>query len=198
MLHLVTFTFDAIVRETRHSAFSAHAPPQLKRDESANGRTGSFQRSRNFLDAFMRKSHYFWVALVVADTAVQASRTNDMSDAHADALRISALVFTVLFDVEILLRLASALPDWKAFFRSPRNRLDAFLALVTTILRIPPVTSSIAYPWSVPRSYAIYGPADVTVTQVERLRAYEILPCITGDTQDAPSARKSFKIPVQH
>lgn len=127
----------------------------------------------------MRKSHYFWVALVVADTAVQASRTNDMSDAHADALRISALVFTVLFDVEIVLRLAAALPDWKSFFRSPRNRLDAFLALVTTILRIPPVTSSIAYPWSGPFDDCMFYMVVLTwlscrLSVFERMRFYRV------------------------
>ena len=54
---------------------------------------------------------------------------------------------TVLFDVELIIRAAGMLPDWRSFFRKGQNWLDLVLAIGSTILLIPVVHNSGAYPW---------------------------------------------------
>lgn len=58
------------------------------------------------------------------------------------------LAFTLAFDVEIVVRIIGHLPDWKAFFTSGyHNTFDLVLAVVTTIIQIPPIPSTNVYDW---------------------------------------------------
>lgn len=57
------------------------------------------------------------------------------------------LYFTLAFDLEILIRFFVALPDWRRFLHSGANNVDAFLAVMTSIIQIPGIRDSSAYPW---------------------------------------------------
>lgn len=55
--------------------------------------------------------------------------------------------FTIAFDFEIVVRFLAAFPDWRAYFESPANNFDMFLALTTSVIQIPPIHASHVYPW---------------------------------------------------
>lgn len=52
------------------------------------------------------------------------------------------------FDVEIIVRIVGHLPDWKGFFASGfHNQVDLGLAIITTVIQIPPIPSTTVYEW---------------------------------------------------
>lgn len=54
---------------------------------------------------------------------------------------------TVVFDIEILWRFIATSPQWRNFIRKKRNIADLVLALVCTIIIIPPIPNTEAYKW---------------------------------------------------
>ena len=90
---------------------------------------------------------WFWVILALTSLTIQATRTVDPGPIHRQLLNSGELAITIAFDVEIIVRFATDLPDWRDFFRKGRNRLDLILAIGSTIIQIPPVRSSQVYPW---------------------------------------------------
>jgi voltage-dependent calcium channel len=90
---------------------------------------------------------WFWVALALTSLTIQATRTVDPGPVHSRLLNTGELVITIAFDVEIIVRFASCLPDWRDFSREGRNWLDLILAIGSTVIQIPPIRSSSAYPW---------------------------------------------------
>lgn len=57
------------------------------------------------------------------------------------------IAFALVWDVEIIIRMAAYAPDWRAFIKSGRNDFDLFLALGCSIIQIPPIRNSTVYPW---------------------------------------------------
>lgn len=58
------------------------------------------------------------------------------------------LAFTLAFDLEIIVRIVGHLPDWKGFFSSGyHNSFDLILAIITTVIQIPPIPSTVVYSW---------------------------------------------------
>ena len=55
--------------------------------------------------------------------------------------------FSVAFDVEIILRFLTTLPEWKAFFLNPRNDFDLALAVVSSIIQVPVILTGEAHGW---------------------------------------------------
>lgn len=54
-------------------------------------------------------------------------------------------VITIVLLVEILLRIAA---DWRNFAKHPRNWVDLFIAVITTIIQAPPIhKSGQTYAW---------------------------------------------------
>ena len=102
---------------------------------------------RNKLKDHYQMTKWFWVILALVSLTIQATRTVDPGPIHGKLLNSGELAITIAFDVEIVLRFATYLPDWRDFFRKGRNWLDLILAIGSTIIQIPPVRSSEAYPW---------------------------------------------------
>ncbi|KAJ7078435.1 Ion transport protein-domain-containing protein [Mycena belliarum] len=162
---VITNTFSAIRAETKKSAFGATTlePPSDVHDDdgwSLAGRPAP-QRS-NLAAAIVRYTHWLFVALALASLALQATRTPNISAGQERLLFRAELVITAAFDVEILLRILAALPDWRAFLgvtavkraeraegvRGPgQNWLDLGLAVGTSVIQIPAVQRSAVYPW---------------------------------------------------
>lgn len=98
----------------------------------------------------MRKAYeatrLVWVAAVVADIGLQASRTFNMSEAASLMLLQIELYFTLAFDVEIVIRAVAALPEWRTL-REKENAADITLAVLTSLIQIPAIRNSDAYPW---------------------------------------------------
>ena len=102
---------------------------------------------RNKLKDYYQITKWFWVALALASLTIQATRTVDPGPVHSKLLNTGELAITLAFDVEIIVRLASYLPDWREFVREGRNWLDLILAIGSTVIQIPPIRGSSAYPW---------------------------------------------------
>lgn len=56
-------------------------------------------------------------------------------------------MLTIAFDIEIAIRIVAHLPDWRGFFVQGNNYLDLVLAIGSTLIQIPVVHNSPAYPW---------------------------------------------------
>lgn len=88
-----------------------------------------------------------WVALALASLVLQATRTAEMSDLHNSVLNQGELVLTIVFDIEIVVRVLAHLPDWRSFFKRGQNLLDLILALGSSIIQIPAIHNSGVYSW---------------------------------------------------
>ena len=71
----------------------------------------------------------------------------DISPLHAEILDKGELALTIMFDVEIVIRVLAYLPDWRKFFYRGQNVLDMFLAIGSSVIQIPAIHQSSVYPW---------------------------------------------------
>lgn len=99
-----------------------------------------------FLRKAYKATHLIWVAAIVADIGFQASRRFDMTLAQDTMLKNAELYFTLAFDVEIIIRAVAALPEWRTLWE-PANAADIVLAVLTSVIQIPVIRDSDAYPW---------------------------------------------------
>lgn len=108
------------------------------------------------------KTQLFWVALVLASVVIQATQRQGedpkYEDIRSEQLEVTCtrsdilleyleLGLTIAFDVELIIRFIPFTPDWMDFFKSGRNSTDTALALATTVIQIPFIRNSEAYPW---------------------------------------------------
>lgn len=93
------------------------------------------------------RTRLVWVALALVSLAVQASRRFDMTPSQLSLLTSLELYFTIGFDVEILIRIFASLPNWRTLGSRRQDLADITLAVVTTIIQIPVIQASEAYPW---------------------------------------------------
>ena len=56
-------------------------------------------------------------------------------------------VATVIFDIEIVIRVVISFPDWRTFFRKKTNCFDLFLVIATSVIQIPAIHDSSVYGW---------------------------------------------------
>ena len=56
-------------------------------------------------------------------------------------------MLTIVFDIEIFVRVLAYLPDWRGFLGRGQNWLDLILAVGSTVIQIPVVHNSSVYPW---------------------------------------------------
>lgn len=150
LIAVITSSFQVIREESKSSAFTGDhdwvPPPQ---DEP-------FRRIPN-LQRYYKMSQAFWVLIIAFGLICQAFRSSEMSDDRERLIDVAETVVTIFLDVDMVLRI---LVNSRDFHRSWRNLFDLLLAFVTSIILIPPVRSSKAYPW-------------LTVFQI--LRAYRVV-----------------------
>ncbi|KAF7334437.1 hypothetical protein MVEN_02273100 [Mycena venus] len=178
---VITNTFSAIRAETKKSAFGATnlTSPLAEHDDDddgwASGRPPQKQAStRNPAALVIAYTRWFFVALALTSLALQATRTPNITPQQEHVLYLSELAITVAFDIEILLRLIAALPDWRSFFGfggrggagglglggggaekrkksgvpgPGQNWLDTALAIGCTVIQVPAIQRSAVYPW---------------------------------------------------
>ena len=56
-------------------------------------------------------------------------------------------MLTIVFDLEIVLRIAACFPEWRAFFWKGQNVLDLVLCVGSSVIQIPAVRDSEVYSW---------------------------------------------------
>ncbi|KAI8976389.1 Ion transport protein-domain-containing protein [Trametes punicea] len=146
---VITNTFSAIRSDTKKSAFGA-APLAPVVDETEGGWSvvdGRRVAGRNRIREIYESIRWCWVGFALASVVLQATRTVDMSPMHAEILDKGELALTIMFDIEIVIRVAAYLPDWRKFFYRGQNVLDLVLAIGSSIIQIPAIHNSKAYPW---------------------------------------------------
>ncbi|KAK7696443.1 hypothetical protein QCA50_001100 [Cerrena zonata] len=146
---VITNTFSAIRKDTQRSAFGA-APLAPSIDENDEGWAvvdGRRIAKSNRVKDVYESVRWCWVALALASLVLQATRKVEIGATHQEVLDKGELVLTIVFDVEIFIRILAHLPDWRSFFYHGQNWLDLVLAIGSTIIQIPVIHNSTAYPW---------------------------------------------------
>ena len=116
-------------------------------EEGWSGVDGRRVAGRNWVRDIYENIRWCWVGFALASVILQVMRTVDMSALHAEVLDKGELALTIMFDVEIVIRVLAYLPDWRKFFYRGQNVLDLILAIGSSIIQIPAIHESSVYPW---------------------------------------------------
>ena len=133
LIAVITSSFQVIREESKTSAFTAE-----ERNDTLEPEEHPFKR-QSPLKKLYKKSNPFWIAVIVFGLVCQSLRTSYMSHKKEIFVNMSETIVTVVLLVEIIIRLAV---DWRNFFYKPRNVVDFFLAIITTIIQIPKIHDS--------------------------------------------------------
>ena len=133
LIAVITSSFQVIREESKTSAFTAE-----ERDDVLEPEEHPLKRV-NPLKKLYKKSTPFWIAVIVFGLICQCLRTANMSPVHQRFVDVSETVVTIVLLLEIIIRLVV---DWRSFFFKPRNAVDFFLAIITTIIQIPQIHDS--------------------------------------------------------
>lgn len=151
LIAVITSSFQVIREESKGSAFTSDHQSFTPPD--ADGRT----RKSSALQRIVEKTKLFFTLVIVFGLICQACRSARMPTSREKFINGAEVAVTVLLDFEIVARLAA---NWRSFHRSWGNLFDLALAIITTIIILPPIRYSTAYWW-------------LTVFQI--VRAYRIV-----------------------
>lgn len=162
LIAVITSSFQVIREESRTSAFTAkeeHDPEREpeSEDEQPNPRVSTLKQ-------YYEKTEWIWLAVITFGLIVQCFRSASMGPARLGFINASELGVTLILLFEIVFRFIA---DWRHFFRSKRNDVDLFLAVITTIVQIPGIRNSgQAYAWltffQIVRIYRVVLAVDIT------------------------------------
>ncbi|ODA76644.1 hypothetical protein RJ55_07915 [Drechmeria coniospora] len=138
LIAVITSSFQVIREESKSSAFTADPEPFVQDIPEARSRNPSK------LQQLYDKTSILWVFVITFGLLCQAFRSARMSQSRETFINMAEVTVTIALDIEIIIRIAA---NWHGFHRSWRNIFDLFLALVTTIILIPPIRYSPSYPW---------------------------------------------------
>lgn len=139
LIAVITSSFQVIREEGRASAFAAHVKGMLQTKETA------IPKRRSKMKALFDKTYWFWIAVIAYGLLCEAFRSSTMSPDRGRFIDNSEVVVTFILLVEIIMRFAV---DWRGFFQENKNWFDLALAIITTIILIPPIMNSgQAYAW---------------------------------------------------
>ncbi|POR35383.1 Calcium-channel protein cch1 [Tolypocladium paradoxum] len=138
LIAVITSSFQVIREESKSSAFTADPEPfaQVVPDERL--------RRPSALQQLYDKTSIFWVIVITFALLCQAFRSAAMSQSRETFINVAEVIATIVLDMEIAIRFAA---NWKRFHRSWRNLFDLGLAVITTVILIPPIRHSRAYAW---------------------------------------------------
>ncbi|KKK17638.1 hypothetical protein P175DRAFT_0431647 [Aspergillus ochraceoroseus IBT 24754] len=132
LVAVITHSFQVIREESKRSAFA----PQLIED---NDEEVLSSRKISTLKRFYDKTRWLWIAIIILDLVVQGLRSSDMSPRREKGIEQTETVITLIFLFEIIIRFAS---DWRKFHTKRANWADLLLAVITSIIQIPPIKNS--------------------------------------------------------
>ncbi|KAH7218206.1 Ion transport protein-domain-containing protein [Fusarium oxysporum] len=138
LIAVITSSFQVIREESKASAFtvSQESPVQARSDERIR-RTSSLQR-------IFHKTRAVWILIITFGLLCQACRSATMSARRERFINTAEIIVTILLDIEMIFRIAT---DWNYFHKSWRNLFDLGLAIITSIILIPPIRYTRAYWW---------------------------------------------------
>lgn len=138
LIAVITSSFQVIREESKSSAFTAQEEKSATASEEAEA------RPKPPLQRYYENGKLFWVVVITFDLVAQALRSSDMGQDRKTFIDVTQIVATVLLDVDMIARI---LVNRRDFHRSWQNVFDLGLAVITTIILIPPIWKSRAYPW---------------------------------------------------
>lgn len=127
-----------------------------------------FKRGRTLIRSIYQRTHLIWVAVILVDISFQASKTYNMSGFYANLLDRLELYFTIALDVEIIIRVFGLLPEWGTIFEGV-NLADLALAIITSLIQIPIIKHSSAYPWLTAFQIARFYRVILAIPRMKRL-----------------------------
>ncbi|KAI8139587.1 Ion transport protein-domain-containing protein [Fennellomyces sp. T-0311] len=135
--------FAKVREDNQHSAFTSSKKKPVLADAAEGWSIGQGNRNQKrrstLLADLVKITRPFWILMVIADLIIMGFKNNDMTDDQLAIIDRAELGFSLAFLVEIIIRFASYWPRWRPFFESKANRMDLFIAIVTCIIRIPPI-----------------------------------------------------------
>ncbi|KAH6854398.1 Ion transport protein-domain-containing protein [Chaetomium sp. MPI-CAGE-AT-0009] len=134
LIAVITSSFQVIREESKASAFTADDEPSLFQTNMEK-----IPRRQSALQRIAKKTSWVWVVVIAYGLFCQSLRSATMSQNRENFINASEIVVTSLLDVEILLRF---LLSPRRFHHKPRNLVDLGLAVITTIILIPPIRNS--------------------------------------------------------
>jgi voltage-dependent calcium channel len=138
LVAVITSSFQIIREESKRSAFATERIEETLVDESTIERRTPLRRLYD-------KTYWLWIAVIVLGLVMQCFRSASMGDDRRQLIVSTELVVSLALLLEIALRFAS---DWRNFFYSRRNWADLVLAIVTSVIQLPPIRNSgQAYAW---------------------------------------------------
>ncbi|PNY29300.1 Calcium-channel protein cch1 [Tolypocladium capitatum] len=138
LIAVITSSFQVIREESKSSAFTAD-PESFARDDP-----DECLRRPSALQRLYDRTSIFWVIVIAFALLCQALRSASMSQSRESFINVAEVIATIVLDMEIAIRFAA---KWKRFHCSRRNLFDLGLAVMTTVILIPPIRHSKAYPW---------------------------------------------------
>lgn len=133
LIAVITSSFQVIRGEGKASAFAAQADDD-HRDPNSN-----MPRQVSKLKKMYEKTYWLWISIIMYDIVAQGFRSSDMSEARERFIDISEVIVTFLLLIDIGLRFIS---DWRDFHKHKRNLFDLGLAIITTVILLPPIRNS--------------------------------------------------------
>lgn len=139
LVAVITHSFQVIREESKTSAFTGEDEQVafLPDDEI-------FLKSSR-LKRLWDKTYWLWILVITFDLAVMCLRSSEMSSSRRIFIDNTETIVTLILDVEIGLRWIT---DWRNSYKFRQNWVDLALAIITSIIQIPPIHSSgQAYSW---------------------------------------------------
>lgn len=133
LIAVITSSFQVIREEGKMSAFAAHVKGLVQDLDIKTPRRLSAMKS------LYDKTYWFWIVVIAYDLLCQAFRSANMPLSRAHFIDISEIVVTFILLVDIILRFAV---DWRGFHLQKKNWFDLGLALITTLILLPPIRHS--------------------------------------------------------
>ncbi|KAI9758157.1 MAG: hypothetical protein M4579_003190, partial [Chaenotheca gracillima] len=168
------YMISAVIREeSKASAFTAdeeQTPLIDEENELPKRRVGTLKKLYDY-------TQWIWILAILLSLVVQSLRSADMGPKKAAFISNTETGVTFALLLEILIRFAV---DWRNFHKSKRNWVDLFLAVITTIIQIPPIhNSGQPYEWlTFFQIVRIYRP--VLAVSVTRKLILMVLGNVTG------------------
>jgi hypothetical protein len=145
LIAVITSSFQVIREEGKVSAFTGEESGSVTLAEEEREREEALQPRSSSLKQLYDRTKWFWIVIIFYGLVVQCLRSATMGKGRAQFIDNSETVITLLLLLEIILRFVV---DWRHFFQSKMNIADLLLALITTIIQLPPIhRSGQPYAW---------------------------------------------------
>lgn len=166
LIAVITSSFQVIREESKASAFTGDAQQPEPKAFVIEPR-----RRTPTLRQWYERSEPIWLVVIFYGLLCQATRSASMGQGRADFIKYSEIIVSSLLVIEILFRVIA---DWRTFHRRKRNVFDALLAIITTVMLLPPIMNSgQAYAWltvfQIIRIYRVVWGIPITRTLIAKV-----------------------------